>query len=297
MTTNPLVDGTIRTFHEQLLRVASFGSVAKDTKRFPGFTPALGPVLQNEARLFLEQLLVKQGAGFAEVLTAPFTFVNDQTAPFYGLTPKYGTTMTRVDLDPAQRAGILTQIGFLSTNGGLTQSDPIHRGVAVNFNLLCNELHPPPDMVPPLPGEMPGQSNRQRIEMHTNACGSTCHKGTINPVGFAFEHYDAVGAWRDVDNALPIDAKATFTLDGKAVDYDGAVELAKLISHSQQFYDCYARNWMEYVFGRVPVAVEAASVDRLATTSKAGTPTRELLVNMTALVPFRARSATEEGTP
>jgi hypothetical protein len=297
MSTHALAEGTIRTFHEQLLKVASFGSVLKDPKRFPNFTPALAPVLQNEARLFLEQLLVKQGAGIGEVLTASFTFVNDQTAPVYGLTPKYGTTMTRVDLDPAQRAGILTQVGFLATNGGLTQSDPIHRGVSVNFNLLCNEVKPPPDMVPPLPAEMPGQSNRQRIDNHTKACGAGCHAGIINPVGFAYEHYDAVGAWRDIDNAVPIDAKATFNIDGKMVTYDGAVELAKLIAQSRQFYDCYAKNWLEYVLGRAPVDVEAASIDRLATTSKTGMPMRELLVNMTGLVPFRARSATEGGMP
>jgi hypothetical protein len=297
MATHALAEGTIRTFHEQLLKVASFGSVLKDPKRFPNFTPALAPVLQNEARLFLDQLLVKQGAGIGEVLTASFTFVNDQTAPFYGLAPKYGTTMTRVDLEPGKRAGILTQVGFLATNGGLTQSDPIHRGVAVNFNLLCNEVKPPPDMVPPLPAEMAGQSNRQRIDEHTKACGAGCHNTIINPVGFAFEHYDAIGAWRDIDNALPIDATATFNIDGKAVTYDGAIELAKLISQSRQFYDCYAKNWMEYVLGRAPVDLEAASVDRLATTSKTGMPMRELLVNLTGLVPFRARSAAEGSTP
>ena len=166
MATNALTDGTIKTFHEQLLKVSSFGSVIKDPGRFPNFTPALAPVLQNEARLFLEQLLVKQGAAISEVLTASFTFVNDQTAPFYGLMPRYGATMTRVDLNPAQRAGILTQVGFLSYNGGLTQSDPIHRGVSVNFNLLCNEVKPPPDMVPALPLN-DGQSNRRRIDQHT----------------------------------------------------------------------------------------------------------------------------------
>ena len=297
MVANALVEGTIKTFHEQLLKVSSFGSVAKDVGRFPTFTPALAPVLQSEARMFIEQLLVKQGAPIAEVLTASFTFVNDQTAAFYGLMPRYGTTLTRVDLNPAQRAGILTQIGFLSYNGGLTQSDPIHRGVSVNFNLLCNEVKPPPDMVPALPPEMTGQSNRDRIHEHTKTCGAGCHTGIINPVGFAFEHYNAIGAWRDTDNAVPVDAKATFTIDGQTVNYDGAVELAKLIAQSRQFYDCYAKNWLEYALGRAPAAVEEASVDRVATTSKAGTPTRDLLVNLTGLLPFRARSATEEGQP
>ena len=297
MASSPAVEGTVRTFHEQLLRVASFGTVLKDTKRFPGYTPAIAAVLQNEARMFIDQVLVKQGAGIADLLTSPFTFVNDQTAPFYGLPAKYGATMTRVDLDPAQRSGILTQVGFLSTNGGLTQSDPIHRGVAINFNLLCNEVHPPPNMVPPLPAEMPGQSNRQRIENHTSACGAGCHNTIINPVGFAFEHYDAVGAWRDVDNALPIDAKASFMLDGNMVSYDGAIEFSRLLAESRQFYDCYAQNWLEYALGRTPAPVEKGSVYRLATTSKEGVPMRELLVNVTGLLPFRARTAVEEGTP
>ena len=206
--------------------------------------------------------------------------------------------MTRVDFDPKQRAGILTHLGFLATNGGLTQSDPIHRGVVVNFNLLCNEVRPPPNMVEPLPGESPGQSNRQRIEKHTSACGGGCHNTIINPVGFAFEHYDAIGKWRDVDNSLPIDAKATFTIDGKTVTYDGAVELTRLIAESQQFYDCYARNWLEYVLGRpAHVVDEGESVRRLSTRAKDGNPARSLIVQATALNPFRARSAVEENSP
>jgi hypothetical protein len=152
-------------------------------------------------------------------------------------------------------------------------------------------------MVPPLPAEMPGQSNRQRIENHTSACGAGCHNTLINPVGFAFEHYDAVGGWRDVDNALPIDAKASFMLDGNMVNYDGAIEFSRLLAESRQFYDCYAQNWLEYALGRTPAPVEKGSVYRLATTSKEGVPMRELLVNVTGLLPFRARTAVEEGTP
>jgi Protein of unknown function (DUF1588)/Protein of unknown function (DUF1585) len=207
--------------------------------------------------------------------------------------PRYGTQLTRVDLDPTKRAGILTQVGFLSTNGTLTQSDPIHRGVVINNNLLCAEVRPPPDMVPALPPEMAGQSNRQRIEAHTNTCGRGCHENLINPLGFAFEHYDAVGAWRDVDNGLPINATASYYLDGKAATYTGGPELVRLVAQSEQFYDCYAKNWLEYAFGRPPAPTEAAAIKRVATASR-GMPARTLLINAAELRQFRARPAMEE---
>jgi hypothetical protein len=290
-------DGTIRTFHEQLLKVASFGSVAKDPTRFPNFTPALAPVLQSEARMFLDQLLVKQGAGFADVLTAPFTFVNDQTAPFYGLTPKYGTTMTRStsilrsELASSRRSGFWRRTAGLPSPTRFTAACPSISICSVTKSTLrrtwCRLCR--------------RRCRGKRIDSastNTPRCAApVATTGIINPVGFAFEHYDAVGAWRDIDNSLPVDAKASFSIDGKTVTYDGALELGRLISQSRQFYDCYAKNWLEYVLGRTPVDVEAGSIDKLATTSKAGTSTRDLLVGMTGLVPFRARSATEGGTP
>jgi hypothetical protein len=289
MLDDPRAAQTILGFHEQLFHVSSYGTVAKDPAKFPTFTPDLEPLLQQEAHLFFDDVANQRGGGIAELLTRPVTFVNDRTAPFYGLAATYGPTMTRVDLDGAKRAGILTQIGFLSKNGGLTQSDPIHRGVLINFNLLCIELNPPPNGVPPLPAQQPGQTNRQRIEAHTNTCGKGCHDVVINPIGFAFEHYDAIGAWRDQDNGQPIDAKATYLLDGQPVTYDGALELSALLAKSPTVHQCYASNWLEYALGRAPVAGEANAVKTVADASALGASATELLAKITALDAFRAR--------
>jgi hypothetical protein len=289
MLDDPRAAQTIVGFHEQLFRVSGYGTVAKDPGKFPTFTPDLEPMLKDEAHLFFDEIVNKGGGGIAQLLTKPVTFVNNRTAPFYGLTASFGSTMTRVDLDPQKRAGILTQIGFLSKNGGLTQSDPIHRGVLINFNVMCVELNPPPNGVPPLPAQLPDQTNRERIEAHTNACGKGCHDVVINPIGFAFEHYDAVGQWRDQDNAKPVDASATYPLDGQQLMYDGAIQLSTMLAKSPTVHQCYASNWLEYTLGRAPVAGEANAVKTIADASAVGASAKELLAKITALDAFRAR--------
>jgi hypothetical protein len=297
MLDDPRASQTLIAFHQQLFRVSLYGSTGKDPTLFPTFTADLAPTLQEEARLFFDEVAVKQGGGIGQVLTTPVTFVNNKTAGFYGLSPAaYGPTLQKADLDPQRRAGLLTQLGFLSKNGGLAESDPIHRGVLINFNLLCVQLNPPPNGVPPLPAQAPGQTNRQRIEQHTNTCGKGCHDVVINPIGFAFEHYDAIGAWRDTDNGAPVDAKATYPLDGAQVSFDGAVELSKLLAKSPTVHHCYASEWLEFALGRPPAATENGLIQTIADASNTGGSAKTLLGKITAQDAFRAR-ATEAAAP
>jgi hypothetical protein len=218
------------------------------------------------------------------------TFVNSRTAPFYGLTGSFSGAMQRVDLDPQRRAGILTQLGFLAKNGGLVQSDPIHRGVHINLNILCVKITAP-NNIPPLPEQTPDQTNRERVEAHTKECGRGCHDTRINPIGFAFEHYDAIGAWRDVDNNKPVNSSSTYTmLDGSTLSFNNAVELAQKLAQSRQVHECYASNWLEYALGRRLVAdAEKQSVKIVADASSSGISAKDLLAKITTLDAFRAR--------
>jgi hypothetical protein len=118
---------------------------------------------------------------------------------------------------------------------------------------------------------------------------NTCHETFINPLGFAFEHYDAVGQWRDTDNGQPVDAADTFTIDGAMVSYNGGVELSQLLAQSTAVHRCYARNWLEYVMGRPPTIEEDGTLDALAQVSAGQTSLKELLANITVLETFRAR--------
>jgi hypothetical protein len=286
---DPRAAAVLTSFHEQLFRVYGYGGGIKDANLFPSYTRELEPLLQAEARLFFDEIVSARGGGIRQVLTSTTTYVNAQTAPFYGLTGAFGTNMQRADLDPSQRAGILTQLGFLSTYGGLVQPDPIHRGVLINLNVLCVKITAP-NMVPPLPEPEPNQTNRERIEQHTSACGAGCHDTRINPVGFAFENFDTVGSWRTVDSGKPVDARSSFELDGKMVTFNGAAELAKLLAESPTVHECYAANWLEYVLGR-PVVKDAESValKQIGQASQSGVPVKELLAKIAVLDSFRAR--------
>src|SRR5262249_47911580 len=144
--------------------------------------------LVEEPRRFFEEILVGQDKGIRELLTTPIAFVNAQTAPLYGLSGVTGNDLKQMDLDPSVRAGLLTQVGFLSQNAGRVLTDPVHRGLAVLRKVLCDEPDPPPAMfMPPTP--VAGKTTREIYEAKT-ACGVGCHDILINPAGFAFEHFD-----------------------------------------------------------------------------------------------------------
>jgi hypothetical protein len=278
------------SFHEQLFNVDSFGTISKNALLYPTYSDALGPALREEARLFFQDVVVQGGKSIAGLLTTPVTYVNAATAPFYGLSGNFGDQLTRVELDPARRAGFLTHIGFLSRYGSQAQSDPILRGVHVSHDIICAPLPAPPNDVPPLPEQMPGQTNRQRVETVTGVAPcSGCHERFINPLGFAFEHYDAIGQWRDMDNEQPVNAAGSYNLDEQDISFNGAVELSHQLAESPSVHRCYTESWLEFVMGRKPAEEEAHIVDQLASASLSADNVVSLISNLTALDTFRAR--------
>jgi len=282
--------GSLVGFHDQLFNVVNYGTIAKNENLFPDFTEDLAPVLRDEARMFFEEIAVTRGASVAGLLTSPVTFVTDRTAEFYGLNASYGSTLTKVDLDPTKRAGILTHIGFLSKYGSQSQSDPILRGVHISLDVICSALPAPPNDIPPLPALQDGQTNRERVAMSTGMqpCAA-CHETFINPLGFALENYDAIGQWRDTDNGQPVNAASTFMLDGAAVSFNGPVELSQALAKSPSVHRCYSQHWLEYVMGRKPAVEENGVLDTVAASSLTADTIANLLSSITALETFRAR--------
>jgi hypothetical protein len=203
----------------------------------------------KESDLFLADIFTS-GRGLAELLTEPVTFVDGILAPLYGVNaPASG--FGRVELDRGQRAGLLTQIAFLAKDG-LTEPEPIRRGAFINHALLCLELVPPPgatDEAPDPPTS--ARTNRERVTAVTSggAC-EACHKTMINPAGFAFEHYDAIGRYRTTENGVAIDAADTYAFASGPRRFANAVEWSRLLADSPEVHDCYARNWFSFLQGR-----------------------------------------------
>jgi len=288
----------IADFHDQLLRMRDFEGIKKDEKLFPLFGAGAGADMKEEALTFIDNVIISQSQGFSELMTAPYTFANSRIARIYGLSvpaPAAGQPdpFVRVQLDASQRGGFLTQVGFLASHAEGQIPNIIMRGVHMAKDILCVDIPPPPDAIPPLPPLGANSTNRQRVETLTkNAPCSGCHPPFINPLGFAFENLSGVGAYRTQENGLPIDARGTYTIDDKMVSFDGPVELVKLIAASHQGNACYARHWVEYLYGRdIDLANEADKnlIAQGGFFSKSNPSLKELILNLVSTDAFLAR--------
>jgi hypothetical protein len=290
---------TLRLFHEQTYHTAIYGNQSKDD-RFGFDATALAPYLQEEARLFFDEIIA-EGGGIAAILTKPVAFVNAETAPFYGLTGVTGTELRRMSLDPAERAGLLTQLGFLAQTGARTLTDPVHRGLTVLRQVLCDDPDPPPPINIQTPTVPPGMTTRATYEQAT-ACGPGCHDTLINPPGFAFEHFDTVGRWRQDENGLPIDVAATFgvrvgwTQEAKRenapilLEFEGAVDLLTQLASQERTHECYARRMLQFVLAKPVDAQERGAGTLLGQRSLSDGSPQAILSELVTLNTFRARA-------
>ncbi|HZH04245.1 MAG TPA: DUF1592 domain-containing protein, partial [Myxococcaceae bacterium] len=289
---------TVRQFHHQLFKMGAYQHVRKDSAAHPGVPAAPGASMLQEAQLFLDDVVFTREEGLRSILMSPRTFVNRELAALYGLPGTFDDSFRPVELDPTERAGLLTQSGFLATYAHGEEPDSILRGVFVNLRLLCVNLSMP-DIIPPLPGPSAGQTNRERVERHTGAgtCGAACHGTLINPAGFAFESFDAFGRVRATDNGIPVNAADRYALDnGQMLTYDGAVEFSRQVSEADQTHACYVRHWLEYAYGRDVTEADANLIKRLAALSRADQASvKDIILSLVTSRAFRLRAV--EVTP
>ncbi len=259
-------------FHAQLFERDRLNQVSPSRARFSEIGDHFAENAGREADLFVGYQVLEQNGGYKDLMSSSETFVNAELARVYGLQGEFTSDFSKVSLDPSQRRGILTQVAFLASHSTSVDPDPIHRGVFVARRLLCEKLSAPPGMVPPLPASN-GRTNRETVQDHTEAPGSvcaTCHKWIINPLGFPFESYDAIGHFRTEDNGHPLNTASTASIDDKAAPVKDGVELAELIATSPQAHACYAQHWLEYAYGRPLTPRDQPLVGELGGKSAAG---------------------------
>ncbi|MDY7227994.1 DUF1592 domain-containing protein [Hyalangium rubrum] len=296
MLADPRAQALVDNFAGQWLRTRQLALAQPSPSQFPTYASGqLAQAMAMETALVFRELL-QSDRSVLDLVDADFTYVNAALATHYGLPGSFDpdpTRFTRVTLSPqSSRRGILTHGSILTLNATPTRNSTVKRGKWVLGRLLCQEPPPPPANVPQLPSSSPtAGSLRQRMEQHVSdpAC-SGCHQ-KMDPIGFALEHYDAIGAWRATDGQYTIDARGTFP-DGRT--FDGALEMATVLKNDPDLPSCVVRHVFTYAMGRTPEWSDELAIAQLTQTFQArGHRMKELLVQVVLSPPFRMRRAQE----
>jgi hypothetical protein len=293
MLADPKARGVIENFHTQWLGLTRLETLDKDTTAYPTFTPALKTTWQKETLAFVDDVLLDGPGDLGTLLSAPYTMMDADTAAFYGISGgPTGASFQHVDLDPKQRAGILTQPSILALNAHVDQTSPVHRGKFVRERLLCEPISPPPPNVKAVPPPVdPNATTRERFSQHSNdpSC-STCHK-LMDPIGFGFESYDAIGQFRTKEAGKAIDASGeVFGSKDANGKFNGAVELADRLASSEEVRACVVTQWFNYGHGRTTTNEDSCTIQQLRTTfASANYDVKALLIGLTQTDAFLYR--------
>jgi len=263
MLADPRANALAANFAGQWLQTQNLEFETPDAKTFPQYDAELRDAMETETRMFFSYI-VSNNRSILDFLNGKYTFLNERLAKFYGVPGVTGPEFRKVSLDGTDRGGILTQASVLTATSYPTRTSPTVRGKWILSNILNTPPPDPPANVPALAsdtGESKATSIRERLNLHrANPVCASCHN-EMDPLGFALEHYDAIGAWRTTADGLPVDASGKFP-DG--TEFSGANELeALLMKKSGMFVDCLSEKLLTYGLGRGLTAADTATLRRI----------------------------------
>ncbi len=293
----------IATFATQWLETTSLQSANKDADVYPNFTDEVREAMIEEERRFVQHVVFDSEQTVQELFTAPYTFANDALAAFYGLPTPGSQALVRVDFPgDYERGGLLTLGSFLASHAHANETSPVGRGVTVRERLMCQPLSPPPPGVDATPPDVdPNATTRERFDQHSAdpACAG-CH-ALIDPIGFGFESFDGVGAFRTQENGLTVDDSGSVEVlidaDGKAtsVAFSGPRELGQILGANGAVGSCVLEHYVHFVTGRDDLTQDACTLEQLGVRLEAsGGNLHETFIDLTALQSFTLRSETSQ---
>lgn len=293
MLSEPRAREATGDFHQQWLHYDRIASVGKDAGLFPSWSSSIGQLMRAETSAFIDHVVFEDGGDLHALFTAPYSFMNKDLAAFYGVPGPAGDGFERVELDPTQRAGILTMGTLLTINAHSNQTSPVHRGKLVRERFFCAQMPPPPkDVDITVPEPKPGSTARERFAAHSqNQACKGCH-ALMDGIGFGFENYDAVGRYRTEEDGLAIDASGSIASSDVDGTFDGAVEMSKKLASSHQVERCYTTQWFRYAYGRGESPEDACTLASLGEQfADTGGDIKELIVALTQTDAFLYRKA------
>lgn len=294
MLADERANALVENFAGQWLYLRNVPALVPDENRFPDFGEALRRAMQRETQLFFESVM-REDRGVLDLLTADYTFVNERLARHYGIPNVYGSHFRRVPLKDDTRRGLLGHGSILAATAYPTRTSPVLRGKWVLENLLGTPPPLPPPNVPALEettGDGHLLSMREAMEQHrANPVCASCHN-LMDPPGFALEQFDAVGKYRDKNEAnTSIDASGVLP-DG--TEFTGAAGLrAALLKRPDLFVTTLTEKLMTYALGRGVEHYDAPAIRTI--TRDAGR--REyrfssIILGLVKSMPFQMRRST-----
>lgn len=260
---NPSVKAALRAFLHKWLATDRLPKVSKDAAFYPTFNAAMAASMSGELDRFFDSVLWSGPAAdhgsLRELFTASRSFADPTLGQLYGV-PVKGSDFEAVELDPKLRKGVLSRAGYLAVHAATDSSGPVSRGVFLLHSILCMPPpQPPPNLPPVVPVTDPAAQDlttRQRFERHvSDSFCAGCHR-QIDGVGFGFEQFDGIGAFRAMENGKPVDSRGVLfgpVLDSMEArsEYDGVSELAVKIAGTSRLSDCYIRQAYRYAMGQI----------------------------------------------
>lgn len=248
------------------LNLTHLGEITKDQEAFAGFDAALVSDLRSSLDAFLDEVVWGESGDYRQFFQADWSFTSPRIADFYGESWKQAEQregeLPRTGADSRLRKGLLTHPYLMSGLAYHDSTSPIHRGVFLIRYMLGRTLRPPNEAFSPLSPDLhPDLTTRERVALQTSpeSC-QVCHT-KINGLGFALEHFDAVGRYRETDRSKPIDASGVYlSRDEKEIKFANAAELADYLANSPDAHRAFVSRMFQHLV-KQPVA--AYGVQRL----------------------------------
>jgi hypothetical protein len=295
MLADPKAEALVQNFAGQWLQLRNLRNFQPNTDLFPDFDDNLRQSFRRETELLFQSIL-KEDRSVLDLMTADYTFVNERLARHYGIPNIYGSRFRRVTITDEARKGLLGQGSILALTSHAERTSPVVRGKWILENLLGLQVPPPPPGVPPLPekkdGDKPRTMREQMSEHRTNPVCAACHK-TLDPIGFALENFDAVGAWRSQDAGTVVDASGELADGTKVI---GVVELRRaLLSRPESFVTAVTEKLMTYALGRGLDARDMPQVRAIVRDAKRDNyKLTSLIQGVARSTPFRMREVASQ---
>jgi hypothetical protein len=282
---------------EQWMQTVELRSAEPDVKFFPTWQMPLRDAMEQEVRATMGPILTGM-APAQDLVAAKYVYANRALAQFYGLPNAASVPADRFEkvmVTDDKRGGVLRGGNLLVGSSHPDTHSPTRRGKWILERLLCEHPPPPPAMVPSFQPTMIAEGTlRQKLERVHVSMGASCNgcHSFIDPMGFALEHYDGAGVWRDQDNKLPVDA--TGTMPGTGEKFNGAAELSALIAKDPRLPACMAKQFLTYGLGRKMTDKDKAVIEDLGKKFMEGGYKVPQLVELVAQSPLMTRRQAEK---